>query len=178
MKKLIIAVAIAFAGVAVQASALNWGIAASSGNLDTAKFASGTAYFIAVNDLARPTLADDAAAGEWYAANIAKAKSSALFTGSVTDGAFYSAAEANDLTRSRQNYWMLIDNGEAADADHFFAVATINKGVTFNASSSVAVNAVWNASQFSTYAAAVPEPTSGLLMLLGMAGLALRRRRA
>ena len=26
--------------------------------------------------------------------------------------------------------------------------------------------------------AAVPEPTSGLLMLLGMAGLALRRRRA
>ena len=27
-------------------------------------------------------------------------------------------------------------------------------------------------------AAAVPEPTSGLLMLLGMAGLALRRRRA
>ena len=28
------------------------------------------------------------------------------------------------------------------------------------------------------YAASVPEPTSGLLMLLGMAGLALRRRRA
>ena len=27
-------------------------------------------------------------------------------------------------------------------------------------------------------AAAVPEPTSGLLMLLGMAGLALRRKRA
>ncbi|MCR5413849.1 MAG: PEP-CTERM sorting domain-containing protein, partial [Kiritimatiellae bacterium] len=26
--------------------------------------------------------------------------------------------------------------------------------------------------------AAVPEPTSGLLMLLGVAGLALRRRRA
>lgn len=29
-----------------------------------------------------------------------------------------------------------------------------------------------------SFAAAVPEPTSGLLMLLGVAGLALRRRRA
>ena len=176
MKKLIVAAAIAVVCAVAQASALNWGI--SGGTLDTTKFASGTAYFIAINDVARPTLADDAAAGEWYAANIATVKSSALFSGTVTGGAFYSAAEANDLTHSRQNYWMLIDNGEAADADHFFAVATINKGVTFNANSSVAVTASWNASQFSTYAAAVPEPTSGLLMLLGMAGLALRRRRA
>ena len=174
MKKLIVAVAVALVGVAAQASALNWGI--SSGTLDATKFASGTAYFIAVNDVARPTLTDDTA-GDWYSANIATVKSSALFTGTVTDGEFYSAAEANDLTRSRQNYWMLIDNGEAADADHFIAVATINKGVTFNANSAVAVTASWTSSQFGTYNVA-PEPTSGLLMLLGMAGLALRRKRA
>ena len=174
MKKLIVAAAIAIGSIAAHASALNWGI--SGGTLDTTKFASGTAYFLAINDIARPTLADDTAASEWYSANIATVQSSALFTGTVTDGAFYSAAEANDLTRARQNYWMLIDNGEAADADHFIAVATINKGVTFNANSSVAVTASWNASQFSTYA--VPEPTSGLLMLLGIAGLALKRKRA
>ena len=178
MKKLIVAAALALVGITAQASALNWGISTTSGTLDTTKFASGTAYFLAVNDIARPTLADDAAAGEWYSANIAAVKSSALFKGTVADGAFFSAAEANDLTRTRQNYWVLIDNNEAVDADHFFAVTTINKGVTFNANSSVAVTASWNASQFSTYAAAVPEPTSGLLMLLGIAGLALRRKRA
>lgn len=174
MKKLIVAAAVAIAGITAQASALNWGI--SGGTLDTTKFASGTAYFIAINDVARPTFADDAAAGEWYSANIASVKSSALFTGTVANGAFYSAAEANDLNRSRQNYWMLIDNGAATDADHYFAVVTINKGVTFNSNSSVAVTASWNASQFGTFA--VPEPTSGLLMLLGIAGLALRRKRA
>lgn len=173
MKKLIIAAAIALAGVAAQASALNWGI--SGGTLDTSKFASGFAYFLAVNDLARPTLTADIA-GDWYIANIATVKSDALFTGTVTDGEFYSAAEPNTLQRARQNYWILIDNGEAADADHFFAVTTAPKGVTFNASSNVAVTATWNASQFGVFN--VPEPTSGLMLLLGMAGLALRRRRA
>lgn len=174
MKKLIIVAAIALAGVVAQASALNWGI--NSGTLDATKFASGTAYFIAVNDLARPTLTADTA-GDWYSANIAAVKSNALFTGAVADGAFYASGVENTLARSRQNYWMLIDNGEAADADHFFAVTTINKAITFNANSTVAVTAGWMSSQMSTYAA-VPEPTSGLLMLLGMAGLALRRKRA
>ena len=40
-------------------------------------------------------------------------------------------------------------------------------------------NATYVASNFTTYtASSVPEPTSGLLLLLGVAGMALRRRRA
>ena len=179
MKKLIIVAAIACTTAIAQASAINWGI--GSGALDDTKFASGTAYFIAVNDLARPTLSDDAAAGEWYAANIAAVKSSALISSStVANGAFYIEGDTSlaGVTRSRQNYWVLIDNDETDAANHYIAITTTNKGITFNASSSIAVNASWTASQFGTYAAAVPEPTSGLLMLLGIAGLALRRKRA
>ena len=60
--------------------------------------------------------------------------------------------------------------------------ATGNKGMTFSEKTSSQAAALdisagyAGAGWYTT--AAVPEPTSGLLMLLGMAGLALRRRRA
>lgn len=78
------------------------------------------------------------------------------------------------------NFYAVIFNAESiADATHYmvvggaetdgsfkltFGTATANQTASLNASSGT-----WTA---------VPEPTSGLLMLLGMAGLALRRRRA
>ena len=54
-------------------------------------------------------------------------------------------------------------------------IAATTANVTFASGS--AASTLSNASNWSSYGA-VPEPTSGLLMLLGMAGLALRRRRA
>ena len=45
-------------------------------------------------------------------------------------------------------------------------------------SKNIAANANFSTAGTWSYTANVPEPTSGLLMLLGVAGLALRRRRA
>ena len=88
MKKLIIAAAIALAGVAAQASKVNWGL--NTATLDATKFASGTAYLICVDDLTRPTLATTGdAAYDWYKANIGTVKSSAFRTATVSDGAVY-----------------------------------------------------------------------------------------
>ena len=75
----------------------------------------------------------------------------------------------------RKNYWLLIDNNETADEDHFFAISTTTKAINITTSSNT-VSAAWTASQMGVFN--VPEPTSGLMLLLGVAGLALRRRRA
>lgn len=94
-----------------------------------------------------------------------------------------SATQADGTTAS---YYMVIyDNANIADAQNYIVSGL--KSVTTNAAGSD-VNASFGSMSgtgstnmflsSSWTATAVPEPTSGLLMLLGMAGLALRRRRA
>ena len=66
---------------------------------------------------------------------------------------------------------------DAAYGDMYMATT---KATTFNSATSAgSANAIFSGSGMANWqAAAVPEPTSGLLLLLGMAGLALRRKQA
>lgn len=80
-------------------------------------------------------------------------------------GNFYAVVFNADSIADATQY-MIVGGAEADGSLKLtFGTATANQTATLNASSA-------------TWAAAAPEPTSGLLMLLGMAGLALRRRRA
>lgn len=173
MKKLIIAGVITCAAAISQASTVNWGLNTST--LDTTKFASGTAYLICVDNLARPTLTAETA-GEWYTANKDKIASSAFRSASVSNGTVYES-EVIESPTGRKNYWLFIDNNATDEADHFFAVSTTQKALNIQ-SGTMNQTAAWvGGTQMGTFAA-VPEPTSGLLFLLGMAGLALKRKRA
>ena len=70
---------------------------------------------------------------------------------------------------SASNYYIV--NGGATKSVSFTS-STGAKNLAFGSQATATQAAgAWTAT-------AVPEPTSGLLMLLGMAGLALRRRRA
>lgn len=170
MKKLIIGAAIACIAAVSQASTVNWGL---TGNVDAKTYASATAYLVCVNDLAKPSLTAETAV-DWYKANGASLSSTAFRSASVTDGAVY---ETEDIAEAigRKNYWLVI----VADDEKNFAVSTTTKALNIT-TGALTVNAVWTAgTQMTSFAtSSVPEPTSGLMLLLGVAGLALKRKRA
>lgn len=103
------------------------------------------------------------------------------------DGSTYTATDTtSQIGPSGETTWSVVD------ANNYYYIALFNSdnqlvaySQTFNAAgvqSSVVDTEDW--SSFGTYTGAfagsgyaVPEPTSGLLVLLGMAGLALRRRK-
>ena len=175
MKKLILAATIVCVAAFAQASAVTWGLS-STATLDTELFAAGTAYFFADATIARPTFSTAAGATEWYNANKDSLASKAFFTGEVTDGASYNQIQYDEAV-GRKAYWLLIVNDDATE----LAISTSVKSISITTATTSAT-ATWTAgTQTASYALSsspTPEPTSGMLLLLGFAGLALRRRRA
>ena len=80
-------------------------------------------------------------------------------------------------TADNLNLWLVSDKNHLVSGDEkYMALSTTTKALNIQGGT-MNVSATWLvASQTATYA--VPEPTSGLLMILGMCGLALRRRHA
>ena len=86
----------------------------------------------------------------------------------------------SDATAS-QAYLVIFDTATITDASNFY----VTEVKSFNTYSGTEVQQVkWGDQESASsaggawHAVNVPEPTSGLLMLVGLAGLALRRRRA
>ena len=92
-------------------------------------------------------------------------------SGSITDGELYGDIVKSDLLIANTDY-------------HFYFTSTDADGNTYK-SETIVATALGTGAGSITFegggtwtAAAVPEPTSGLLLLLGVAGLALKRKRA
>lgn len=190
MKKLMIAcVAVAMAAVA-QAASINWAITnVYSPSDSTAKVDAGSMsawLFVTANstdvtvktttlaavqavldsgdltglaDLAASHANNSAAAGAFTGAT---GLPTTFSSGSLT--AFAVVVDSTDLA-SAQNYFLA---GNGAEKTASFTSATGTKQLNWGSQASITQAAGgWTA---------VPEPTSGLLLLLGMAGLALKRK--
>ena len=149
MKKIIMAVAAVVIGVTANAASFKWTAANVYDSTGTAKF-NGTALIYAVGF-------EDAIATATVSNGILG------FTGDWTD-----AAPGNNY----EFFFVIEDNGKTFTSSSKLAPAqaTATQTVAFGNM----MTATKNASNWS----AVPEPTSAMLLVLGVAALALRRRRA
>ena len=176
MKKLMIILGVALTCSVASAAQVLWSASETFADSDGVAFTDSRNIAAYLFDAAYVTQSDLFTSWKGGAADVSGAK--------VTS-TWYDAYEL-DVTAeigdsgAKSLFWAVI-NG-----DDLFISSTIDQSISaigttpFNWSDESA-NKFANASAFSSagwYTQSVPEPTSGLLMLLGMAGLALRRRRA
>lgn len=169
--------------VFAHAAAANWKASASgmyNGTGSTADSAlySGTAYVFDAGVTSQAALFALLEGGATIGASTAGYVTSATFDEGAFGGLNFSNGEQGG--GSYTYYFVIVDGDNAYFSNEKAATANgtaTAKNVGFGAqsgSSSLPASGFQGAGAWSS----VPEPTSGLLMLLGMAGLALRRRRA
>ena len=160
MKKLLILVAAVAMTAAANAAAFAWSAANIYGP-SGAKLSGATAYIYC-----------DALSSDALASAITTSSGAISSSTSTFDVASAVAGTAYDF------YFVITTTYDAKEYSYTSAVKSATAqdvgqtSITFgNLSSATQAAGAWTA-------AAVPEPTSGLLLLLGMAGLALKRKRA
>ena len=182
MKKLLI-IAVAMAAVAANAAAFNWKTSTTGKIYEagtTTLLGSATAYLFDAGTVSQ--------AAVLTAFNDGKALSTLGYvdTTSVASGVInksFDVPGAYSAGDTFAGYFALVvdDSIYIGPSVSVETPATGTKAMNFNAKASSQAAALDISGGYSGagwYTASVPEPTSGLLMLLGMAGLALRRRRA
>ena len=182
MKKLMI-LAVAMAAVAANAATFNWKTT-TTGKIyeadSTTLLASATAYLFDAGKVSQAAVLAAFDAGTAIS-TLAYADTTSVSSGVIAQKTFdvpagYASGDAFN------GYFALVvdDSIYIAPNVSVETPSTGTKAMSFNAKASSQAAALDISGGYSGagWYTAVPEPTSGLLMLLGMAGLALRRRRA
>ena len=100
---------------------------------------------------------------------------------STNKGAFQASTASGNVASGPQDFYLIVLNaGTAASATHYYVSAMVTETIDASLDTTISFGAqdAGTSSVANWTSMAAPEPTSGLMLLLGMGVLALRRRRA
>ena len=177
MKKLIVAACAAMIGLATQAASINWSFSWAT-DADGNDLTSGTAYLM---NVATMSVSDAEAALTAKTFDATKALATSSITTDASDGAHGGGVDIVPVT-GEQTFYAVIVSG-----DNYGITSPISKTVSTLGDTAVAFAELSDESGVSSLtwkpggisgggSGGVPEPTSGLLLLVGGAMLALRRK--
>lgn len=175
MKKLIIAAVATLLGVVANAAAVDWELTNSyQPGTDTG----AENYLVYFFDSSTVTRSD---ALSYLAAGSLTFLSSALGDAQLTDSDGWATNDSLGNYGSGvevTGYLVILNSDDAASASLAYVTAEVTDSTTPAGLPAYLDFGDQTGTQTASNWVAVPEPTSGLMLLLGMAGLALRRRRA
>ena len=161
MKKILILAAAIVAGVAANAASFKWTGANIYGSDGTTKYTGDISIYA-------------------YSSKGTVADAVEVTTFSITSGALNKTFDWSSATVGETyNFYIVFeDNGKRFDSSAS-TPTVIKSGVAYDSqTATVLFSNMATSTQASGSWSAVPEPTSGLMPLLGVAGLALKRKRA
>ena len=168
MKKLVMFAAVAVMSLVASATNCKWGLG-SGGTFSGVS--TGTAYLV------YGTIPASISGSSFSEGTITAAGGQVLDSGAIADSFFSNLAgtsltpTSTGLDKGNKSVYMVAISSDGKK------MLVSNSTKTLNLQASALSSTIqWNGTDFTAYP--VPEPTSALLMVLGVAGLALKRKRA
>ena len=181
MKKLLIAAAVVCAAAFANAATANWGVGFiedEDGNLLDSSSVGYTATIKIYSDAAMTDLITSSSSSDWDSGFAEGVSADALVNSTDTD--YYGQIVIDHAGQTMKSDEFKFTTSSMSDETYVYVMTDPNENVGIvkpDGSDFDGTNGAFETNGGGSWSS-VPEPTSGLLLLLGVAGLALRRKHA